>query len=245
MLQVTRKFGTLKIPSRLFSSCQKEVKVDCYFDTISPYSWPAFEVLGRYRDRWNLDICWKPVFMGGLVTAAGNQYLETMGGCPNKGKYMYEDLEHRTARYFDIPLKVKEDPITHIGIIGSLAQQRYITAVQQECPEKFEAVCREIWKRSWGPEDATVHSEEDLRIVSKRGKLSGEETEACLARAKEVDVKLKLKELTDEAVERGAFGAPSLFFSPDGGREEMLWGSDRFDMMAFLLDKEWSGPNPL
>lgn len=182
--------------------------------------------------------------MSGLVSGAGNPFLESVAGCPNKGIYMFQDLEFRTARYFEVPVKPKEDPITHIGVIGSLAQQRFITAVQQECPDKFEAVCREIWLRSWGPEDQTVHTDEDLRLVSDRAGLSEPAVQACLEGAKAVEVKQALKDTTEEALERGAFGVPTLFFNQHHAREQMIWGSDRFDMVAFLFNKEWKGPNP-
>ncbi|XP_023344334.1 glutathione S-transferase kappa 1 [Eurytemora carolleeae] len=220
-----------------------KLKLDIYFDTISPYSWPAFEVISRYKSRWNLDITWKPVFMGGLTVAAGNSYIESMTGCPNKASYTFKDLETRTGRYFEIPLKMKSDPISHIGIIGSLSQQRFVTAVQQEYPELLENICREIWTRSWGPEDLSSHTQEDLNIIATRAGLSADQIKTCFEKQKSPVVKQTLKDITEEAVERGAFGSPTLFFM-QGDKEEMFWGSDRFDMIASIYGLEWAGPNP-
>jgi len=220
------------------------LKVEFYFDTISPYTWPAFEVLCRYKNRWDMDIVWKPVFMGALVTSAGNPFVESLAGCPNKAQYMFKDLDSRVGKFFEIPLKTKEDPITHIGIIGSLAQQRFVTAVLQNYPEKTERVCRELWTRSWGPEDTTTHRPEDLLEVSKRAGLSGEEAEICIQSMKSAGIKEKLKETTEEAVEKGAIVSPTMLFTK-GSHEEIIWGSDRFDMVAKLYGLQWSGPNPL
>ena len=50
--------------------------------------------------------------------------------------------------------------------------------------------------------------------------------------------------MTEEAGDRGAFGAPTMFFSENGENEQMFWGSDRFEMVAFMYGKEWLGPNP-
>ena len=52
-----------------------------------------------------------------------------MAGCPNKAAYQFMDLDTRTAEFFNIPFKMREDPFRMIGVIGSLKQQRFITAV--------------------------------------------------------------------------------------------------------------------
>ena len=88
-----------------------------------------------------------------------------------------------------------------------------------------------------------------------------EEITNCLAAMKTDPVKTALKvgiadkislfnnttfseAVTEEAVERGAFGAPTMFFHQDGENEEMFWGSDRFEMVASIYNKEWIGPDP-
>ena len=52
-----------------------------------------------------------------------------MAECPNKAAYQFMDLDTRTAAFFNIPFKMRADPFNMIGVIGSLQQQRFITAV--------------------------------------------------------------------------------------------------------------------
>jgi len=244
-VQSRRQLASSKvIYSEKIVHSNSKLNVDFYFDTISPYSWPAFEVLVRYRDIWNIDINYKPIFMGGLTTSAGNQYLSTMAECPNKAAYQFMDLEQRTAKFFRIPFKMRANPFNLIGVVGSLQQQRFITAVLKKDPSSLEKVIRHFWIRSWS-EDLDVHTEEDIKIICNNAGMSAENIKNCLEDMKTDAVKQELKSVTAEAVDRGAFGSPTMFFSEkDGANEQMFWGSDRFEMVADVFNKKWMGPKP-
>ena len=58
----------------------------------------------------------------------------------------------------------------------------------------------------------------------------GENADAVLAKTQDQDVKDKLRAATDEASERGAFGAPTFFIE-----DEMFWGNDRFEFIEQRL----------
>ena len=124
---------------------------------------------------------------------------------------------------------MKEDPINLIGVVGSLQQQRFLTAVLQNYPLSLEVVTREFWLRSWS-EDLDVHTAEDMTIVATKAGMEPQQISHCLQAMKGDEVKTRLKQVTAEAVDRGAFGAPTMFFSEAGEREEMFWGSDRYPL---------------
>ena len=103
---------------------------------------------------------------------------------------------------------------------------------------------KQVWLRSWS-EDLDVHTPEDLTIIGEKAGMSKDQIEACLADMKSDEVKKRLKEVTEEAIDRGAFGSPTMFFTDQNGdNEQMFWGSDRFEMVAAMYDKPWHGPDP-
>jgi 2-hydroxychromene-2-carboxylate isomerase len=61
--------------------------------------------------------------------------------------------------------------------------------------------------------------------------MAGFDSQALLALANDPAVKDRLKAVTQEAVARGVFGAPSFFV--DG---QMYWGQDRLDFVKEALE---------
>ena len=51
-----------------------------YYDTVSPWSFFAFEVIKRYQHAWNLQLVLKPIFLGGIM--AGESQRSPPGVSP-------------------------------------------------------------------------------------------------------------------------------------------------------------------
>lgn len=74
--------------------------------------------------------------------------------------------------------------------------------------------------------------------------LSEENLTLHVSRASSADVKLALKERTQEIIEWGAFGAPSMLVTNAEGKTEFFFGSDRWEHVADFLGKKWQGSQP-
>lgn len=66
--------------------------------------------------------------------------------------------------------------------------------------------------------------------------------EELIQMAAEKDIKQKLVDNTNEALDKGAFGAPSFVVKKAGSDEEhFFFGSDRFELMTNFLDLPYHG----
>ena len=142
------------------------------------------------------------------------------------------------GQIYRIPFRWPENPYYVMGVVGSLKQQRFLTAVKLHFPDHLESVCQAIWFRIYS-EDMDIGKESSLGIVGKRGGLNEEEIEKCLELMGKDEVKQELTKESKKAVKFGAFGLPwSVIHHRNIDKApEVVWGSDRFELIAKKFGK--------
>ncbi len=69
-------------------------------------------------------------------------------------------------------------------------------------------------------------------VVRSLLQAAGLDAAAALERARSDDVGQRLQRDTQEAIERGVFGVPTMFVG-----DQMFWGNDRFELVRYYLQK--------
>ncbi|MGH0115115.1 UNVERIFIED_CONTAM: hypothetical protein FKN15_070635 [Acipenser sinensis] len=155
------------------------------------------------------------------------------GLVPNKFLYMTKDLQ-RLASYCKVPIQAPSNPVEAMFEKGSLSAMRFVTAVELHSPELTEQVSRELWRRIWS-KDQDITTPESLQEAGEKAGLPADQLQRLLGLAVSQEVKEKLKLVTQEALNHKAFGFPLIVVHIDG-RPEIFFGSDRFELLAHLLD---------
>lgn len=190
-------------------------RFEYFFDYVSPFAYLADTQLPALLARSGAEIVYRPFFLGGVMQAAKNSPPITV---PNKGRYMFADIQ-RWARRYGVPA----NPNPHFPVNTLHAMRAAVAALGEPGFADFHrAMFRGVWVDGQDLADEAV-----LRAAIDAAGLDGA---ALLARSKDPAVKETLKRNSDEAVERGAFGAPTFFV---GG--EMFWGNDRLDFLEEAL----------
>jgi 2-hydroxychromene-2-carboxylate isomerase len=190
-------------------------KVEYFFDYVSPYSYLADGQIPGIVSRTGAELIHRPFFLGGVMQAAGNSPPATV---PAKGKYMLTDIQRWLDRY---GMELKFNP--HFPVMTVKPMRGAIVALEQGVfPDYHRALFRAMWVEEKNVGDEAVLGE----VISAAGLDAG----AILGRIGDDDVKEALKANTAEAVERGAFGAPTFFVEG-----EMFFGNDRLDFLEEKL----------
>ena len=93
-------------------------------------------------------------------------------------------------------------------------------------PDRFDAYVDAVFRAIW----VEQKNMNDPQVVTAVLQAAGFDPAALLAHAADPRVKERLKEVTQDAVARGVFGAPTFFV--DG---HMFWGQDRLDFVKEML----------
>lgn len=231
---------TFNIAPRKLSNMPGKKKVELFYDIGSAYSWVGFEIIHKYQPKWNIDLVLKPFLLGAVMKATGNRPPAML---PSKGAYLGKELE-LMKKYYNIPFDSMEG-MTKIFSSGkgSLSAQRFLTALQIKYPQYLVPVSKEFWNGLWTRADDYTEPEHFLTAGLAAG-MKKNEIEEVAGMMGSQEVKDRLKKYTEEAIEAGAFGAPTWLVEGTDSKTHMLWGSDRFDLMACILGEKYEGPTP-
>ena len=194
-------------------------QVEFYFDFGSPTAYLAYTQLPKIAAENGAEIVWRPMLLGGVFKGAGNQSPVMVA---LKGVWMWNDME-RWANRYGVPLE--KNPFF---IINTLTLMRGAAGLQLRKPELFlryvDVMFRAMWVEPCNLGDATV--------VAGVLRKEGFDDESFAALVGDPEVKAKLIALTEEAVKRGVFGAPTMFVG-----DEMHFGQDRLDFVREALQR--------
>lgn len=191
--------------------------VEFFFDVGSPAAYLAWTQLPAIARASGATIAYKPFLLGGVFQATGNRSPMEV---PAKGRYLQADLE-RFAQRYGVPFR--HNP--HFPI-NTLMLMRGALGLQMRAPERMQAYVDAILRAIW--EDG--RNMNDPATVASVLQQAGFDPEQLLALASDPQVKEQLKTVTQQAVERGVFGAPTFFV--DGA---LYWGQDRLDFVKEAL----------
>lgn len=208
-----------------------------FYDIVSPYSWIAFETLCRYQSVWNISLKLKPFFLGGVMKGAENN---PPGFVQRKAMYMQTDIS-RVAHHFGVPLKFPSNPGEVMFVKGTLNAQRFLTSIDLTNPEYTESLSRALWMRIWS-QDLDVTETNSLSDAADSVGIPPKVKDQALKDMKSEGVKTRLKKITDEALDYGAFGAPTMVVFDKENKPNMVFGSDRIHIIADILGENYIGP---
>jgi 2-hydroxychromene-2-carboxylate isomerase len=190
------------------------------FDFGSPNAFLSHEAIPAIEKRTGAKFEYVPILLGGIFKATNNKSpAESLAGIKNKPEFQALETERFVKRFQVAPYTWNP-----FFPVNTLHLMRAAVAAQFEGVfEKYvEATFHHMWVEPKKMDDPEV------ALNALAG--SGLDAAKLLARAQQADVKAKLIENTQSAVERGAFGSPTFFVG-----NEMFFGKEQLREVEELV----------
>jgi len=187
-------------------------KVQFLFDFGSPNAYLAELVIPAIEQRTGVAFEYVPTLLGGIFKLTNNASpAVTLKDVKNKREYAGIETQ-RFIRRHGIT-RFKTNPFFPVN---TLQLMRGAVAAQAEGMFKpyFKAVYHHMWEEPKKMDDPAVMRE---ALVS-----SGIDADRIIKRSQDQDIKDRLMQLTQDAVDRGAFGSPTFFVG-----NAMFFGKDQ------------------
>jgi 2-hydroxychromene-2-carboxylate isomerase len=193
--------------------------IDFYFDFISPYGYFAAMQIEAVARRHNYTVRWHVFRLGVAVVKVMG--LRPLMETPLKNTYVLRDIERLSTIYAlpIVPTIMAPDPV----LLGSA-----FYAVEEANADFLPTFAKQLFARIWQHGDQ-VRNVGQLVSIAHR---AGMNVDRMFSPSAMEVGRLRLKDATGDAIERGIFGSPTFVVG-----NEMIWGVDRLWMLEHYMGK--------
>jgi 2-hydroxychromene-2-carboxylate isomerase len=192
--------------------------VELFWDVASPYTYLAHTQMAGLEARTGAEVQYRPFLLGGVFKSTDNLMP---GANPYKAAYLVKDLA-RWRDHYQVPMKMPALEV--IFPLSSLLPMRLATAA--DLAGQGRTLATAFFQAYW-VQGRNVGEESEARGVVEE---AGLDAAALFAAAQTGPVKDRLRANTEEAVSRGAFGAPAIFVG-----DQLYFGNDRLMFVEAAL----------
>jgi 2-hydroxychromene-2-carboxylate isomerase len=192
--------------------------LEFFFDYASPYSYLACQQVEAVAQRTGAELRWRPFLLGAVFKATGNVPPISTA---NKASWLLRDVQDWTSYLGLPPFRIPENfPINslkanRLGLVA--AEQGRIVPFSHAAFRAAFAEGRDL---------------SDPEVLAGLARVAELDPEQALAKAETQEIKDALRRNTDEALSRGAFGAPTFFVG-----DELFFGNDRLMFVERALSR--------
>ncbi len=182
---------------------------DFYFDFISPYSFLAHKEIRKIENKIDIKIRYKPILLGGLHNLHG---IKAPAFIPAKAKHMIRDCKLIAERN-NVKFKFNS-----YFPIRSLNLMRGVLVAEEDNIKNYyiDNIFNTVWQDGLNMNDEI--------IVHKVLKNLNVNPKTFSLRSTSSLIKDSLRNKTNEAYEKGVFGAPTFV-----SNNKIFWGQDRIE----------------
>ena len=197
-------------------------RIDYYFTPISPWSYLGHQRFVTIAARHGASVDVKPVDYGRVFPASGGLPLKQRA--PQRQAYRLIELA-RWSTHLGVPLNVEP---RHFPVAAELAAKWILAVVGRSGDADALRLAGALLRAVWAEERNIA----DAATVAAIAREQGLDPQPLADLAATADVTARYDALTQEAIDRQVFGAPTYIY-----RDEPFWGQDRLDFLDRALAK--------
>ena len=199
--------------------------LEFFYDCSSPWTYFAFTRIIPLMEQLQLPIRWRPILVGGVFNAVNQEVYSAR-------EKMFNNENSRRLNYY---VKDLQDWARLCGVRADMPPGHPISSVKAmrgafyaEEQDLLVPYSRSVFETYWDSDKPDIASDDVLAGICSR---VGLDTAGFLSAINDQRYKDLLRQNTDELIERGGYGSPTIFINGD----DMYFGNDRLELVEYRL----------